>query len=548
MTARAIRLGTRGSALAMAQARLVADALAAHGHRPEMVVIETEGDRRAPDTAWGEGAFVGAIEAALLDGRIDLGVHSAKDVPTDEDPHLRIVAFLPRQEPRDALVVAGAGQATIDSLPAGTTVGTDSPRRTGFLRARRPDLDVRPLHGNVDTRLRRLDDGAVDALLLAAAGLLRLGRGERIAQVVPAEVIPPAPGQGALAVQARADDEHLARLGRLIDDLPTRLAVDAERAFLAATGGGCRAPVGALATVAGDEMQLLAGFATLDGRFAATDELSGPLDEARALADALAARLVARRAELPGAPRVLLTRPTDASRRLAARLAEQGIAGTAVPAIEVELLDTGAELATELRRLADYDWAVVTSANGARAVIAAAGRLGIDLGAVRWAAVGRATARELAAAGLSDVWLPSRSSGEAIGAELPISPGTTVLLARGDLADDALPAVLRQRGAQMRELVVYRTVEAPPASGPLLEAAWQQGEPSAVIFASPSAVRGLLALARQERRPDLLGVPAICIGPTTAAAARDAGFTDLVEATSQDAGAIAELTAAAIRR
>src|SRR5687768_12000175 len=183
-----VRIATRGSALALAQARLVADALAGEGVVAEMVLVETEGDRRAPDTAWGEGAFVKAIELALIEQRADIAVHSAKDLPTDEEPNLRIAAYLPRQDPGDALVVRdGAVRATIDSLPAGSVVGTDSPRRTGFLRARRPDLDVRPLHGNVDTRLRRLDDGEVDALVLAVAGLLRLGREERISQRVPSE-------------------------------------------------------------------------------------------------------------------------------------------------------------------------------------------------------------------------------------------------------------------------------------------------------------------------------------------------------------------------
>jgi hydroxymethylbilane synthase len=545
----AIRIGTRGSALALAQAWLVAAALRAAGRESELVVVQTEGDRRAPDTAWGEGAFVGAIEQALLDGRIDVGVHSAKDLPTDEDPRLKIVAFLPRAEPRDALVVAaGTAPATIDLLPAGATVGTDSPRRTGFLRARRPDLDVRPLHGNVDTRLGRLDAGEVDALLVAAAGLLRLGRGERIGQLVPADVIPPAAGQGALAVQVRADDEGLAELGRLIDDPPTRVAVETERAFLAATGGGCRAPIGALATVEGAELRLVAGFAALDGRFASTEELLGSVADAPALAADLANRLVARRAQLPGAPRVLLTRPAESSRRLAARLAEQGLGSVIVPAIEIELLDSTPELLHEVGRLAEYRWAVVTSANGALALAGAARRLGTDLAAGHWAAVGRGTARALAAAGAPNVWLPSRSSGAALGEQLPIEPGAAVLVVRGELAEAALPTALRRRGATVRELTVYRTLEAPPASHQLLEAALATGELSAVIFASPSAVRGTLALAAAGRQADLLRVPAICIGPTTAAAAREAGFTVAAEAAAQDSDALAELVAEAILR
>ncbi|HEY6013329.1 MAG TPA: hydroxymethylbilane synthase [Candidatus Limnocylindrales bacterium] len=184
MTGRQVVIGTRGSRLAMAQAGLVAEALERSGCTTRISIIETAGDRRAPDTAWGEGAFMAAIERALLAGDVDVAVHSAKDVPTDEDRRLRIGAYLPRADPRDALVVrVDAPDRRLDDLPPGSRVGTDSPRRTGFVLARRPDLVVHPLHGNVDTRLRRLDTGATDALVLACAGLDRIGLGARIAQV-----------------------------------------------------------------------------------------------------------------------------------------------------------------------------------------------------------------------------------------------------------------------------------------------------------------------------------------------------------------------------
>ena len=151
-----VAIGTRGSVLARIQAGMVADELLWAGHPSRIVIVETDGDRRAADTAWGEGAFVAAIEQALLDGRVDVAVHSAKDVPTDIDPRLRIGAYLERADARDALVVReDAAERRLEELPHGARVGTDSPRRTAFLLARRPDLDVHPLHGNVDTRLRR---------------------------------------------------------------------------------------------------------------------------------------------------------------------------------------------------------------------------------------------------------------------------------------------------------------------------------------------------------------------------------------------------------
>ncbi len=550
-----LRIGTRGSALALAQARLVAGALAAIGRRHEIVTIETEGDRRAPDTAWGEGAFVKSIEQALLDGRADIAVHSAKDVPTDEDPALRICAYLPREDPRDALVVAaGAGtpaEMTIDDLAPGSVIGTDSPRRSGFLRARRADIDVRPLHGNVDTRLRRLDAGEVDALVLAVAGLLRLDRDERIAQRIPEELLPPAPGQGAIAIQVRAGDDELLEALAALDHALTRQAVEAERAFLRAAGGGCRAPIGALARVSDGTLRLLGGFATPDGRLAAIDEQSGAPADAEAIAERLATTLIQRRARQAGGPRVLVTRAADEARRLATLLAEHAIEGVVVPAIEIEMAGAGSQLDAEIARLGWYDWTVVTSANGARAARAAAARVGTELSMVQWAAVGEATARQLRLAGVREAWLPGIAGAEQLGAALPVEPGQRVLLLRGSLAGEQLPATLRGRGADVREVLAYRTVEAPPSSQALLAGALSGARPDAVILASPSAARGLLALAEalgRGVRADVLALPAICIGPTTTTAARELGLTILGRASEQAAEAVAQLTADLLTR
>jgi hydroxymethylbilane synthase len=280
----AILIGTRGSALAMSQAHLVAEALSREGRATRLVKVETEGDRRATDTAWGEGAFVNAIERALIEGRVDVAVHSAKDVPADEDTRLSIGAYLPRADARDALVVRDGRAASLEDLPDGATVGTDSPRRTAFLLAHRPDLRVRPLHGNVDTRLRRLDEGHADALVLACAGLDRLGRAKRITERIDVERMPPAPGQGALAVQIRRDDARMLALAASLDDHPTRVAVEAERELLRAAGGGCRSPVGAYGEVVGGELSLLAGHAEPDGTGLRIGRRAGAADEASVIA------------------------------------------------------------------------------------------------------------------------------------------------------------------------------------------------------------------------------------------------------------------------
>ena len=259
-----IRIGTRGSMLALAQTEWFARRLSEAGHEVELVRIVTEGDVRPLDTEPGEGIFVAAIARALARGEIDAAVHSAKDVPLEEPDDLVIAAYPARADARDALVTRKGG-SSLDRLPAGATVGTDSPRRAGFLRAARSDLRIVPLHGNVDTRLRRLDEGQVDAIVIAAAGLDRLGRGGRIDQCLDATLVPPAPAQGALAVQTRRDGGEVMREVALYDVPDVRLAVEAERQVLHATGGTCRAPVGALATLDGDELSMVVGGVNSDG-------------------------------------------------------------------------------------------------------------------------------------------------------------------------------------------------------------------------------------------------------------------------------------------
>lgn len=558
MNAQEIRIGSRGSPLALAQARLVAEALAGQGRRGRIVIVETEGDRRAPDTAWGEGAFVAAIERALLSGAIDIAVHSAKDIPTEEDPRLCLGAYLPRADPRDALVVAADATARrLDDLPPGSRVGTDSPRRTGFLLARRPDLLVHPLHGNVDTRLRRLDTGETDALVLACAGLDRMGLGDRIAERLDPDVVPPAPGQGAIALQVRRDDARTLAITTAIDDADTRVTVEAEREFLRASGGGCRAPIGALATLARDEIRILAGYTGPDGSGAAFARRRGPRSARAELARELTAELGTRdrigasrpiaptQATGPRRPRVLVTRAVDQVDELLSALSAAGLDPVQVPAIAIELDPPDGDLDAAARILGTYAWVVITSANGARAILGAAERIGTDLRVPSWAAIGPVTRRVLEAAGIAVDLQPSRSERTALALELPVTPGDRVLVVRGDHADEGLPAALRARGAEVDDVIAYRTREAPEASRSLLRDARADGPIDAVVFTSGSTVRGLVTIARAEGL-DVASIPSVSIGPATAAAARDAGFSVLAISPAPEADALAATTARAL--
>src|ERR1035441_7613281 len=236
-------IASRGSQLALWQARWVAAQLSAAGHHCRIETFKTTGDKitDVPLAKVGtKGLFTKEIEEALLDGRADLAVHSLKDLPTELPEGLVLAAVPEREDPRDAVV-----GKTLAELPLGARVGTSSLRRAAQLRQLRPDLQVESVRGNLDTRLRKLDEGQYDAILLAAAGLKRLGWGDRIAEILPPEQMCPAVGQGALAIETRAGFDGVA----LLDHADTHTAVMAERAVLGALGGGCQVPIGAYATV-----------------------------------------------------------------------------------------------------------------------------------------------------------------------------------------------------------------------------------------------------------------------------------------------------------
>ena len=287
------RIGTRASALAMAQAAIVAARLREIGFEVEVVPVSTQGDRsRSKGSMMLErGAFVKDLEDALLRGEVDLAVHSAKDLPVAIAGGTELAAFPPRGDARDALVSRGG--VPLSDLPAGARVGTESPRRQAFLRMERPDLAIEPVRGNVDTRLAKLDAGDLDALVVAAAGLERLRLSGRVSETFGLDRMVPAVGQGALAVQARTGDPWAA-LARHIDDRSSRLAVTAERAFLAAMGGGCRAPFAAHAIATDDRLTIEAAALRPDGGRVVRDRLTGYGDEAPSLGERVAALLLGR--------------------------------------------------------------------------------------------------------------------------------------------------------------------------------------------------------------------------------------------------------------
>lgn len=291
-----LRLGTRRSALAVAQSTRVADAVRELGREVELVIVVTEGDSSSEPltTIGGNGVFASALRKALHDNEIDLAVHSLKDLPTQLEPGLTLAAIPAREDPRDALVARDG--LTLGGLPAGARVGTGAPRREAQLNALGLGLSVVPLRGNVDTRIGKVHSGELDGVVLARAGLARLDRLDDITETLDPNQCLPAPGQGALAVECRAIDGDLVHLLADLDDADTRACVTAERSLLAALEAGCSAPVGALAEVVegrnGDELSLRSFVGSLDGSAELRRSLVGPVEEPAQLGVRLARLLL----------------------------------------------------------------------------------------------------------------------------------------------------------------------------------------------------------------------------------------------------------------
>jgi hydroxymethylbilane synthase len=288
-----LRIGSRGSQLALWQANHIRALLRERGHEVELEIIKTTGDK-ITDVALAKvgtkGMFTKEIEEALAEGRIDLAVHSLKDLPTEVPPGFEIAAVTTRENPRD--VFCSRKYKSIEDLPRGARVGTSSLRRQAQLKAVRPDLDIYPLRGNVDTRLRKLEAGEYDAIILAAAGLNRLGKTEFVRQVIPAEVMCPAAGQGALGIEIRAGDaatrQHLA----FLDDAAARATTTCERALLNKLGGGCQVPIGAFAELRSGRLHLEAIVADPDGSKVLRESRDGtdPVQLGESVGDALLQR------------------------------------------------------------------------------------------------------------------------------------------------------------------------------------------------------------------------------------------------------------------
>ena len=558
---RLIRFGTRGSALALAQTDLVITAFSRMhpAIKAESTVIRTDGDvdKSSPLTViGGRGVFTSALEEAIRRGLVDAAVHSAKDLPSDSPPDLRLIAIFNREDPRDVLV--SRHDVTLMELPNRPLIGTSSRRRAVQILAMRPDAQIVDLRGNVDTRLRKAAESDLDAIVLAAAGVTRMGWQDRIVEYLPLDRFVPSPGQGALAVETRADPAAPVHLLAELDDHAVSLPVRVERAFLRGIGGGCTTPVGAHAEWSGESLVLRCMLAREDGANAIWMTEALQPAEAEEHAAALAWEMLAE----VGQPR-----PTDPSPVAGRPLAGLSVLvtrpGTSQTSFETDLIDAGArpvsaptirivsprDPAPVDRAISEigygaYDWVVFTSGNAVDAVlrrIEIAGLSPVIFKATRVAAVGSATEARLDASGVTVDLVPARFDGEAV-RDAFIKQGVCakrILLPRGNLARDVLAIGLREAGALVETVEVYRT-EPERSLDPAIVEAIERGEFDVATFASSSCVRALASLLPNGLK-SLRGSAVACLGPVTAETARehdlrvdivaeDATMTGLVQA------------------
>lgn len=546
---RKVILGSRTSDLALWQTNYIIQQLQAAwpGLECELVPFITQGDRTQAQgkplpSIGGKGLFTAELEQSLRSGAIDLAVHSLKDLPVEDSPGLTVGAIPDRADVRDALVARDG--LTLATLPHGAVVGTSSTRRAAQLLAHRPDLTIRSIRGNVATRARKVFDGEYDATLLAVAGLDRLGLMDYVTEILPLDLMLPAPGQGALGVQCRADDQAILVLLAAIDDAVARAAVTAERAFLHGLGGGCSAPVAAHALLdETDRLQLSAVVGSTDGQTlirvakqGVQADLSPQTIGEEAAHEALqqgAEALLRLARSANGAAtrplagkRVVVTRAEAQADSLANALADQGAIPLLIPTIRIKALPDLTALDRALQQLDQYRWLLFTSVNGVAIVAERLAALAVPAAAwatVQVAAVGRATADALRTHGIVPTFVPEQYVAEAIVGGLGDVTGQHILLPQAAIARETLTEQLTARGAIVDAIAIYETLAADLDGAAL--AALGQGV-DILSFTSSSTVRNFMAAltAATGASPTFDQAAVACIGPVTADTARELGL------------------------
>lgn len=555
------RIGTRGSALALCQARHVQRALTRRYSALQFEIhpIHSEGDldKESPLTRiGGRGVFSSALQRALIEGDIDLAVHSTKDVPTLSPEGLAISAFIEREDPRDVLVSRhGVG---IDALPRNPVIGTSSQRRAAQVRQLRPDSRIVDLRGNIDTRLRKAAGEEYDGVILAAAGLIRMGWEHRITEFLPVQRFTPSPGQGVLAIETRTAPDPAAAIVESLGDRRVTREVSIEREFLRAIGGGCTAPIGAHARIetfhGNDVVRFWGMLGSEDGLRVerAHDEFRPDAAESAVARISQSLIRAISTTSVDGTPaevgeaalvgkQVLVTGTSPLATPVVAAYRARGAVAHHVPTLTVHPAADQASLRRALgeMRTGQYGWLIVTSGNAVEAIAAfTAGER--ERWPVQVAAVGRRTGERLREIGFEVMVEPDdqRADGLITAMEGRDVDGQRVLWLAGNRVRREVLEALRSRGAEVELVEAYRTVDVTEID-PAIRDMVQAGQVDVVTFASPSSVRAF----HHHLGTDLAALSGAClvaIGPTTAAAMDDLDLPVHAVAREPNAGGLVD--------
>jgi hydroxymethylbilane synthase len=582
-----LRLGTRGSKLARCQSELIAEALK-HNHPGlvvETVLIQSQGDQLLNSPLWkigGKGLFTKEIEWALLEHRVDVAVHSLKDLPTTPTPGLVVAAIPQRESPWDVLL--GVSPFELSELGTEEKIGTSSLRRQSFLRQLYPNLVLEDLRGNVPTRLGRLLDGEYCGIILAEAGLNRLGLSAPFQRRLRSDELLPAPGQGALAIQCREDDEQTLNLLRGLHDGETAACVEAERALLQHLGGGCQAPLGAYAEVKDGRLHLTGRIVSPDCTSTLTETIVGSVCETEELGSQLARELLnagarewmknwrlnpteeetnpiiqAFEEEQKQLPlfgiSVIVTREEDSDGPISRALRAQGASPICLPLVKSDLCPHTPDMQKALHDWSSFGWVVITSKRAMESLWEAGLAANQELWhSVKWAAVGPGSAERMRNMGVQPELVSTVGTREGLVTELLQKLATSgkqrVLFPRSNLTEEGLDQQLAQKGVDVFSPIAYATTTQ-TKHFTLLAQLLMEKKSRVVLFASPSAVTAFAQawlLIPEVLRFELMGtLVAGSIGPSTSAELKNHGFTVTVETQERTFEGLVSALATSIR-
>lgn len=534
---RKIIIGTRGSKLALIQTDIIKNKLLIF--YPNLIIevkivsVKGDKDKKSPvplDTV-GKGWFSKEIDDQLLSDEVDLAVHSLKDLPEELAKGLIIAAILEREDAREAFI--SNDNILFDTLKANAVIGTDSTRRKAQILNRRNDLIVKSIRGNVDGRLRKLDNGEYDAIFLAVAGLKRLGLEKRINQYFDASDFIPSPGQGALAVVIKKDNIHLLKKIQKLNHEPTVKAVTAERSFSKVFGGGCSSPIGAYATCYNKVITLHGFVGTLNGKEIVKGSMKGNSTSPERLGEKLADKFFAKNHIRFKKQFIVITKPENVRVTVQKQIESLGFLPYFYPSITFVKSELTKKLYKILSDIDSFDWIVFTSQNGVQFFIEALEESGISLEKIRnkkIAVVGKKTASVVKKYKLPVDFIPSSFTTDALANEIKNIKEKKVLLARANLATPLLTKHLEEKGAKVTDVHIYKTsyIE---NDNPEFEELLKTDQIYCLTFTSPSTVKGFLNnIKNSHNKKAVFSIPVLSIGPATTNELEKHGFQTILTA------------------